>query len=143
MHCWISLAEPLLMAVSLGHDQRSAALLSFNHTSSHAIVQVHALRNLGYTFLYAYSLDRAVQLYQLFPELVTAVLVESDESQACWDNTEYCLLSDWNPDGIPAWKIFSFYFWTNPANPLGQNWTLSPEEVRLRSLLNNRASHDL
>ncbi|KZP09351.1 glycosyltransferase family 18 protein [Athelia psychrophila] len=92
---------------------------------------VHALRELGYTFLYASSLDRAVQLYQLFPTLVRAMVVEPEEADDCWLDTAHCLLSDENPDGIPAWKIFTFMFWTGPANPLGRRWTLSPEDYAL------------
>lgn len=82
---------------------------------------------MGYTFLYANSNDRIVQLYHMIGDMVKAILVEGPESRSCFEDDEHCRLSWKNPEGIPAWKIFSFSFWTHPDNPLGRKWTLSPE----------------
>jgi hypothetical protein len=87
------------------------------------------MREMGYTFLYSVNMQRTLQLYQLMPDLVKMVIVEVPDSFDCFQNEEDCILSSQNPDGIPAWKIFTFYFWTGQNNPLGRNWTLSPEEV--------------
>lgn len=60
-----------------------------------------------YTVLYALNLDRAVQLYQMFPQLVKAVLVEGSEIWDCHKDTENCVESESNPQGIPIWKMFT------------------------------------
>jgi len=65
----------------------------------------------------------------MIPDMVKAVIVESDDAFICFEDEENCILSSRNPDGIPAWKIFSLHFWTDAGNPLGRKWTLSPEEV--------------
>ncbi|KAJ7181615.1 hypothetical protein C8R43DRAFT_1170653, partial [Mycena crocata] len=91
---------------------------------------VQALKNMGYSYLYSASMERSVQMYQMFPDLVKAVLVEGEESGFCFED-EYCIMNETNPHGIPAWKIFSFAFWVHAANPLGHKWTLSPEDYRL------------
>lgn len=85
---------------------------------------------MGYTFLYALNMERTVQLYQMFPHLVKVVLAEADEVEECFRNDEHCVLSGRNPDGIPAWKIFTMHWWTTENNPLGHKWTLNPEDVR-------------
>lgn len=82
---------------------------------------------MGYTFLYANNMDRVIQLYHMMPSLVKSILTDGDDASKCFEDEENCILSAQNPDGIPAWKIFSFYFWIDPDNPLGRNWTLSPE----------------
>jgi hypothetical protein len=85
---------------------------------------------MGYTFLYTNNMDRAVDIYQMMPDLVKMLIVQGEDAYGCFADEENCILSDRNPDGIPAWKIFSFNFWTGPESPLGRNWTLSPEDVR-------------
>ena len=91
---------------------------------------------MGYTFLYAYNMERIVQIHHLIPDLIKAIIVESYDSFACFKDEENCILSGENPDGIPAWKLFSMHFWTGANNPLGANWTLSPEDVsRYTSIL--------
>lgn len=111
---------------------------------------------MGYTYLYTHErAERAVQLYvalfphhfppfkprpttdparyQLFPEFVVAVLMEAQSAQECFDDTSGCVKSGHHPDGIPAWKLFSFYFWTTANHPLGTRWTLSPENYTMES----------
>lgn len=70
-------------------------------------MQVLALKERNFTILYALNNDRAVQLYQLFPKMVKAVLLEVPEVYDCHADTVNCVLSDRNPHGIPIWKIFS------------------------------------
>ncbi|KAJ7770987.1 hypothetical protein DFH07DRAFT_879501 [Mycena maculata] len=92
---------------------------------------VQALKNMGYTYLYGYNgeknMDRTIQLYQMFPDLVKAILVEDPVAYWCFSEGE-CVRSDYNPNGLPIWKIFSFSFWVQAAHPLGHDWTLSPED---------------
>lgn len=76
-------------------------------------------------------MDRTIQLYQTFPHLVKAVIVEDSEAFSCFANTADCIMSERNPGGIPAWKMFSFAFWAPPSNPLGPSWTLNPEDYTI------------
>jgi hypothetical protein len=59
--------------------------------------------------------------------------MEAHAVQACFDDSSGCLKSGHHPHGIPAWKLFSFYFWTNINHPLGTRWTLSPENYTMES----------
>jgi hypothetical protein len=65
-----------------------------------------------------------MQLYQMFPDFVKIIV--TDNAHYCF-NDIYCTLSTENPMGIPAWKMFTFSFWAQSANPLGHHWTLAPE----------------
>lgn len=74
--------------------------------------------------------------------------MEDLETRECFDDLYTCQKNGANPDGIPVWKvrsypthlsglsylltgglrkIFAFYFWAHPNNPLGHRWTLAPE----------------
>jgi hypothetical protein len=72
----------------------------------------------------------------MFPDLVKAILVD-DEADRCIVDTESCTLSAENPAGIPPWKMFTFSFWANVANPLGDHWTLAPENYELLGIGHN------
>ncbi|KIM79534.1 hypothetical protein PILCRDRAFT_823456 [Piloderma croceum F 1598] len=99
---------------------------------------IDALQNLGYTYFYTSSPGQTMQLYQMFPGLVKAVLVDDEEAERCFHDTEGCTFSEEkNPTGIPPWKVFSFAFWSNPANPLGHQWTLAPENYERIGLGHN------
>ncbi|KAF7302255.1 hypothetical protein MIND_00792500 [Mycena indigotica] len=97
---------------------------------------VAALDTLGYTYFFTshwdgariqQGLSRTIDYYRMFPDLVKAVIAESDQAFNCFDDPR-CILNRDNPYGIPVWKILSFSFWAGPASPLGHKWTLSPEE---------------
>ncbi|KAF7343153.1 hypothetical protein MVEN_01746000 [Mycena venus] len=90
---------------------------------------VLAMRRLGYSFLYSSNRERMSQLYYMFGPLVSAILVDVPDANACFHDQD-CVLMEHHPHGIPAWKIFSFHFWSGPDNPLGAKWTLSPERYR-------------
>jgi len=83
-----------------------------------------ALRNMGYTFLYTSNLPQTLQFYQMFPNYVKIIV--TDNADDCFRDG-YCSLSADNPAGIPPWKMFTFSYWAPPANPLGDHWTLAPE----------------
>lgn len=72
-------------------------------------LQIQALQNMNYTILYSLNNDRAVQLYQTFPQLVKAVLLEPPDVWECFRDEESCVQSERNPHGIPIWKV-SFAF---------------------------------
>lgn len=80
----------------------------------------------------------------MFPTLVVAVLFESSDVVICYRDNENCLQSERNPHGIPIHKLFSWvrhlqstscssplifeqHFWSQPAHPLGSQWTWQPE----------------
>lgn len=89
------------------------------------------MRNLGYTFVFAPNLQRAVQLYETVEELVVAFIADPYAARDCFRETEYCALSDKNPYGIPVWKTFSLQFWSHADSELGPAWTLNPEDYQL------------
>lgn len=64
--------------------------------------------------------------FRRFPDLVKAVILEGADSKRCFDDSK-CIKTPTHPLGIPVWKMFSFHFWTGAEHPLGNRWTLSPE----------------
>jgi hypothetical protein len=84
---------------------------------------------MGYSVLFAPNVERAVQLYHIFHDLVRVVIMHPEQVKQCWGH-DACLRTQDNPAGIPVWKIFAFHFWPGAATPLGTKWTLSPEDVR-------------
>ncbi|KAJ6470924.1 hypothetical protein C8R45DRAFT_1014895 [Mycena sanguinolenta] len=88
-----------------------------------------ALRRLGYSFLYATTMERGSQLYHMFRHLVVAIVADIRPIHACFRD-ENCVRMEHKPHGIPAWTLLSFHFWDSAENPLGRKWTLSPEPWR-------------
>jgi DNA mismatch repair protein MSH3 len=41
-----------------------------------------------------------------------------------------CIKKKGFEDGIPVWQSFMFHFWPTSASPLGNEWTLAPENYR-------------
>lgn len=73
---------------------------------------------MNYTILYSLNIDRAVQLYQTFPQLVKAIFLEPPDVWDCYRDEESCVQSERNPHGIPIWKvrfITAFYSVTSPS----------------------------
>ncbi|KAJ7194604.1 hypothetical protein GGX14DRAFT_700909 [Mycena pura] len=77
---------------------------------------VAALEKMGYTYLYSphwdgtdqpATLRGTMELYRMLPDLVKAILVEGEDSRACFSDP-FCVLSKQNP-----------------------KWTLSPEDYQL------------
>jgi hypothetical protein len=64
----------------------------------------------------------------MLQSLVVSVFWDGASAESCFASTHFCAKSDSNPLGIPVWKIFSFHFWHSAANPLGREWTFSPED---------------
>ncbi|KAJ7432395.1 hypothetical protein FB451DRAFT_1316911 [Mycena latifolia] len=87
-----------------------------------------ALRRLGYSYLYSRNRDTTIQLYFMFRALVPLIIMDAPDTHACFHDDD-CVLLGHKPHGIPTWKMLSFHFWESPDNPLGQKWTLSPEDV--------------
>ncbi|KAJ6615656.1 hypothetical protein B0H10DRAFT_2040487, partial [Mycena sp. CBHHK59/15] len=59
-------------------------------------------------------------------------------AEECWfDGGAACLRTEGNPSGIPAWKIFTMNFWSSADNPMGPQWTLSPEDYKSEGLSAN------
>jgi hypothetical protein len=97
-----------------------------------------ALDNLGYTYITTPfpSYPHMVQFYMMFPDLVKLIFVDSDDSFLCSWNKD-CVISEQNPFGIPLWKMFTFNFWTGGHHPLGERWTVSPEDYAGRGIGKN------
>lgn len=88
-----------------------------------------ALNNMGFSVFYTPNLERAIQLYHIFNDLVKVVITDVGQSHVCWWTHPSCRRKPDNPSGIPVWKMLTFYFWSDINNPLGEKWTLSPEPV--------------
>ncbi|KAF7320164.1 hypothetical protein MKEN_00800900 [Mycena kentingensis (nom. inval.)] len=95
---------------------------------------IEALDRFGYTYLYSPHFDgtlrEAMALYRMFPNLVKMVISEVAEANKCFYDAR-CILSERNPYGIPAWKLFAWQFWEEAGTPLGHKWTLNPEDYTL------------
>lgn len=108
-----------------------------------------AFQALNYTLLYAYSAMEVLQIYQQIPDLVPIIIMEGAELTKCaqrnatneydtgddsvpglWQSPDRigCIKRKGFEEGIPIWKIFALHFWQGTASPIGQNWTLSPED---------------
>ncbi|KAF9513443.1 hypothetical protein BS47DRAFT_1372531 [Hydnum rufescens UP504] len=87
----------------------------------------HALRNMGYSYFFISTTQQMVQLYQIFPHLVKAIIQEGSDVEHCRTGDEFCILRPDHPEGIPIWKLFSFSFWMQSNHFLGPQWTLNPE----------------
>ncbi|KAL0947212.1 hypothetical protein HGRIS_013330 [Hohenbuehelia grisea] len=76
-------------------------------------------------------------------DLITHTWVDDEHLVWCFVNTEDCLRSATNPDGVPPWKLFAFTFWGSKPNsdkwlsgsepwsfnPLGSEWNLVPYQM--------------
>ncbi|KAJ7291569.1 hypothetical protein C8J57DRAFT_218447 [Mycena rebaudengoi] len=60
-----------------------------------------ALKNLGYSYLYSLNMERTMQLYYMFRELVLSILLDASDTQSCFQDHE-CILMGHKPYGIPA-----------------------------------------
>ncbi|KAH6908465.1 hypothetical protein BKA70DRAFT_1103557 [Coprinopsis sp. MPI-PUGE-AT-0042] len=129
-----------MAAETCGKNQRKVALLAA-HWFEEAVVRgwrggegvwglsmYKHLRALGYTTLFANSFEEALELYRMFPSLVSVVV--RNMAGECHSDPN-CVKSESNPSGIPAWKIFDFEYFTSPmashfhAGLLQGKWTLS------------------
>jgi hypothetical protein len=64
-----------------------------------------AMKNLGYTVLYAEDLVEAQMYYGVVPNLVKMVIVNDWHSFDCWRDTARCRQTVQNPFGIPPHKV--------------------------------------
>ncbi|KAJ6583502.1 hypothetical protein DFH09DRAFT_1144632 [Mycena vulgaris] len=78
-------------------------------------------------------------------DLVTHTWLDDEHLIWCFQDTEHCMLSAQNPDGVPLHKLFAFTFWGSlpssgkwlppigaPSwsfNPLGREWNLVPYQM--------------
>lgn len=80
--------------------------------------------------MYSNSISELVQLHTLLHSQVLAVIMHDTELSACFSDTKSCIKSAQNPSGLPIWKLFAFHFWMDAPHPLGEKWTLSPEDYK-------------
>ena len=73
------------------------------------------------------TLEHIASTYRQFPDLVKVIVLDGGAAHKCFRDRK-CIKTKDHPLGIPAWKMFSFHFWSGPENPLGGAWTLSPED---------------
>ncbi|KAK6908642.1 hypothetical protein I204_02065 [Kwoniella mangroviensis CBS 8886] len=87
--------------------------------------------NYSYVFTslgwYNADMRKTVELWSILKDNVRMVLADPDQVNVCYTHSDQkCLKTKENIEGIPAWKIMSFWYWDDPANPLGTQFTLSP-----------------
>ncbi|KAJ7151494.1 hypothetical protein C8R46DRAFT_1007409 [Mycena filopes] len=87
--------------------------------------QYRALQDMGYTVLFASTVEAASRIYPVFDSLIKIVIANPGQAWGCFKTS--CGRSVRSPGGIPAWKIFTSYFRQHSNNPLGPKWTLNPE----------------
>lgn len=90
------------------------------------MTQLDAVRDLGYTPIFTTNNEELARTYRQYPDLVKIIIVEGSSARSCFADSN-CIKTAAHPLGIPAWKMFSFHFWGGASNPLGNAWTLSPE----------------
>ncbi|WVQ74576.1 hypothetical protein IAR50_004177 [Cryptococcus sp. DSM 104548] len=111
---------------------------------------LETLTALNYTLLYTTHAMETLTLYQSLSDRVHNIIWEGTELDKCvkrtkdtWESTEHvegpgtwqqedgrfgCIKRPGYEDGIPLGKSFTFHFWENPRHPLGQQFTLAPED---------------
>ncbi|KAK7024999.1 hypothetical protein R3P38DRAFT_3533140 [Favolaschia claudopus] len=98
-----------------------------------AMSTLKAIKNLGYTPLFAATMEAAAHFHQLLGPFIKIILVSHAQNLYCHSHPP-CTKTAHNPGGIPSWKLLTQHFWADGANinPLGAQWTLSPEDYRPR-----------
>ncbi|KAJ7785833.1 hypothetical protein B0H16DRAFT_1488211 [Mycena metata] len=91
-----------------------------------ALSTYRALQEMGYTVLFASTVEAASRIYPVFDTLVKMVIANPGQAWGCFSTR--CRRSERNPSGIPPWKMFTSYFRQHSNNPLGSKWTLNPED---------------
>ncbi|WVW80125.1 hypothetical protein I302_102100 [Kwoniella bestiolae CBS 10118] len=116
---------------------------------------LEAFTSLNYTLLYTFESMDTLTLYQGLGDKVQTILWEGNQLDACskrnesnWETFENdhtsgafqnqtevkkfgCIKKEGYEEGIPLEKSFTFHFWQGPSNPLGRQFTLSPENYAL------------
>ncbi|TFK63467.1 hypothetical protein BDN72DRAFT_320900 [Pluteus cervinus] len=128
---------------SCKENQTSVVLMSSSHFKNSiagkvsgediwAMSVIIALRELGYSAIFAPDNYELARTYRQYPDLVKVVILEGSSAKECFKSSE-CVKKPNHPLGIPAWKMLSFHFWTGSSHPLGNQWTLSPENYGILS----------
>ncbi len=104
--------------------------------------QLDAVRELGYTPIVTTNNEELAWTYRQYPDLVKIIILDAVAAESCFSDVK-CVKTVNHLSGIPAWKMFSFHFWAGNGNPLGNAWTLSPENWPLISPQNSRDNYYL
>ncbi|KAJ7085219.1 hypothetical protein B0H15DRAFT_847433 [Mycena belliarum] len=79
-------------------------------------------------------------------DLITHTWIDDEHLIWCFQDSQNCMQSPQNPDGVPLWKMFAFTFWGSlhksgkwlppktaniswSFNPLGREWSLVPYQM--------------
>ncbi|WRT69874.1 uncharacterized protein IL334_006865 [Kwoniella shivajii] len=94
---------------------------------------ISTLNALNYSYVFAslgwYNADmrKTVELWHKHRWNVRMVLTDPDQMDVCYTNKDQkCLKTEENSDGIESWRLLTFWYWDDSANPLGNQFTLSP-----------------
>jgi hypothetical protein len=109
-----------------------------------------ALDALHHTVLYALDDSEMTFIYHSIPDLVALAYIEPSTLDECLarNNSNYLDLgqdhgfpTDWQrpgrhgcakrpgfEEGIPVWKLMSWFWWEGAHHPLGRHWTVAVED---------------
>nr|XP_019043734.1 hypothetical protein I302_08315 [Kwoniella bestiolae CBS 10118]OCF22664.1 hypothetical protein I302_08315 [Kwoniella bestiolae CBS 10118] len=94
---------------------------------------ISTLNAYNYSYVFSslgwYNADmrKTVELWGILKGNVRMVLADPDQVNVCYEHTDQkCVKTRENEEGIEAWRVLSFWYWDDPANPLGTQFTLSP-----------------
>ncbi|WWC66092.1 uncharacterized protein I303_108714 [Kwoniella dejecticola CBS 10117] len=96
-----------------------------------SVISTLNYHNYSYVFAslgwYNPDMRKTVELWHKHRNNVRMVLADPDQVGICYNNVEQkCLKTTENMEGIEAWRVLSFWYWDDAANPLGEHFTLSP-----------------
>ncbi|WWC73904.1 uncharacterized protein I206_107876 [Kwoniella pini CBS 10737] len=96
-----------------------------------SVISTLNYHNYSYVFAslgwYNPDMRKTVELWHKHRDNVRMVLADPDQVGVCYNNLEQkCIKTEDNMEGIEVWRVMSFWYWDDAANPLGEQFTLSP-----------------
>ncbi|WVR07919.1 hypothetical protein IAU60_004962 [Kwoniella sp. DSM 27419] len=137
--------EDELIAEGCGTNQTTVLILSSlwfaeafagTNTAGEAVYAQSVISTLNannYSYVFSslgwwnHDMRKSVELWRRHRWNVRMVLADPEQVDVCFNIADQeCLRTEANPDGIEAWRLMSFWYWDDPKNPLGAQFTLSP-----------------
>ncbi|WVN87446.1 uncharacterized protein L203_102627 [Cryptococcus depauperatus CBS 7841] len=115
-----------VMTGEVVYAQSVISTLNANHYS-------YLFSSLGYD---NHDMRKTVEWWHKYRDNVRMVMADPEQIDVCWNmDWQKCLKTTGNENGIPAWKILGFWYWDDPGNVLGADFTLSPSPHNPNHLL--------
>ncbi|WVF68323.1 hypothetical protein IAT40_003088 [Kwoniella sp. CBS 6097] len=96
-----------------------------------SVISTLNAHNYSYVFTslgwWNHDMRKTVELWRRHRWNTRLVLADPEQVDVCYKLTEQeCLKTKENMEGIEPWRVLSFWYWDDPRNPLGTQFTLSP-----------------